>query len=308
MSFEEQERALFDLLFDKTLRDRFCSEPMAAFSEYELNDEELRDFAEIRPDALELDAKMRRSFLLTHICRAYPISFAIVSSLGNGRELLTGLVDSQTMRCNSIERPTVFGTRLREALLGFNFDTRAEQALIIAILEAELAMAMTSASIKREVIQAKKIHDDSVAVSDNWTKMKIKLAAHVGAAIIPQPYLELKRGFCSVADTDLWNALKQNPVSKSLRNKILKHEMPRLLVVRARLNHKSYCDPQVDHQTVELSDGFASLFQHVNGTTSAEQIMAELKKAGAEDKILKGVQSGFKQLLGKGMLEIVASE
>jgi hypothetical protein len=290
------------------MRDRFCSDSMTALSGYELNDDEVKDFVEIRPDVLELDAKMRRNCLLTHICRAYPISFAVISSLSDGRPLPTGLVDTQTMRCDSIERPIVFGTRLRELLLGFKLDTHSEQAQIVAILEAELAMAMTGASIKREVMQNPKTQDEAIAFPENWTKLNIKLAAHVGAAIIPQSYRELKWDFCSVADTELWSTLKQNPVSKSQRNKKLKNEMPRLLVVRARLIHKSCCNPQVDHQTVELSDGFASLFQHVNGSASVEQILAELKKADAADQILRGVQSGFNQLLDNGMLEIVAED
>ena len=78
MSFEEQERALFDLLFDSGLREEFCENAENALHAYELTEEEKADFAVVRPDALLLDAKMRRNILLTHICRAYPVSFAIV--------------------------------------------------------------------------------------------------------------------------------------------------------------------------------------------------------------------------------------
>lgn len=93
MSFEEQERALFDLLFDNVIRQQFCKDPVAALIDYDLDEAEIADFDEIRPDALVLDAKMRRNLLLTHICRAFPISFAIVSSLNDGRSLLKSLVE-----------------------------------------------------------------------------------------------------------------------------------------------------------------------------------------------------------------------
>ena len=304
MSFEAQERALFDLLFDDDLRDQFCSQSLQALSSYDLNDEELKDFAEIRPDALALDAKMRRNFLLAHLCRAFPVSFAIITSYSSGKSLLQKLVDSRTMRANSIERPGLFATRLREALIDFSFDNNTEQALIIAILEAELAMALTSASLKQEVLDSGRLTAVSRDVPDDWSSKMIKLASHVGAAIIPRPYKELKQDFCPVSDSNLWSELSRNPISKSSRQKILLTEVPRLLVVRARLTHMSLCEPKVDHQTVELSDGFASLFEHVNGNASVDQILAQLKLAGASAQILAGVREGFEQLLRNSMLEI----
>jgi hypothetical protein len=98
MSFEEQERALFDLLFDNDLRDNFCQDSGNALHAYDLTEEERADFATIRPDALLLDAKMRRNILLTHICRAFPVSFAIVSSLDDGKAILKKLIDTNIMR------------------------------------------------------------------------------------------------------------------------------------------------------------------------------------------------------------------
>jgi hypothetical protein len=269
-----------------------------------LNDEELKDFAEIRPDSLALDAKMRRNFLLTHLCRAFPVSFTIITSYSSGKSLLQKLVDSRTMRANSIERPGLFAMRLREALIDFSFDNITEQGLIIAILEAELAMALTSASLKQEVLDSGRPTAVSRDVPDDWSSKMIKLASHVGAAIIPRPYKELKQDFCPVSDSNLWSELSRNPISKSSRQKILLTEVPRLLVVRARLTHMSLCEPKVEHQTVELSDGFVSLFEHVNGNASVDQILVQLKLADASAQIIEGVREGFEQLLVNGMLEL----
>ena len=51
MSFIEQERALFDLLFNAELREAFLSKRCAALSSYALTPQELADFEMIRPDA-----------------------------------------------------------------------------------------------------------------------------------------------------------------------------------------------------------------------------------------------------------------
>jgi len=81
MSFIEQERAMFDLLFDTELRSAFNSNNSNTFSEYDLSAKEISDFDVIRKDALEIDAKMRVSMVLSYLCKQYPLSCSVVSSL-----------------------------------------------------------------------------------------------------------------------------------------------------------------------------------------------------------------------------------
>ena len=303
MSFQEQERALFDLLFDHKLREHFCNEQEQALRAYDLSVEELTDFAAIRPDALDTDAKMRRGFLLTHICRAFPLSFSLVCSLDGGRDILKGLVDSQTVRANSLERPNLYGTRLRDALLKFRFERANEQTMLIAILEVELSMTLIASSLKKQVLESGHAPPDRAGVGVDWFDKPIKLAAHVAAAIIPQPYADMKRLFCPVADTELWSHLGQNTLSRSERRAVMENENRQLFFARARVSQFSRCDPTVDFQTMELSDGFAPLFQHVDGRNSSEAILTQLGQAGADEKILTGVKEGFFKLLQNGMLE-----
>jgi len=303
MSFEEQERALFDLLFDRTLRENFCKDSIAALSQYMLNEDERNDFVEIRPDALELDASIRTDLLLSHFCRVFPISFSIVSSFNGGLNVLRGLVDTQTMRTSPVERSTIFGGRLREYLSTFSYDASDEQVKVSAILEAELGMAWTSATLKREVLDNGMPSIKLSQLDQDWSSNTIKLAPYVCAAIIPGPYRELKNSFCSSSDCDLWRSLSKRPLSASRRRKILENNDPRLLVARAHVSHVSRCEPAVEQKTVEISEGFASLFQHVNGTSSVKQILAQLKQIGAHEQMLQGVKSAFQQLLESGMLE-----
>ena len=55
-------------------------------------------------------------------------------------------------------------------------------------------------------------------------------------------------------------------------------------------------------QTSSLSEGFASLFEYVNGTMSVEQILQQLKQMGAPESLLQGIKSGFRQLSVAGMI------
>lgn len=305
MSFKEQERALFDLLFDKKLREDFCIDQGSALSAYELNESELLDFAEIRPEALKFDAKLRADLLLSQICQIFPITFSVVSSLENGLEILKQLINTQTMRTAPTERATLMGKILREQLTEFTYDTPAEKPLIIAILEAELGMAWTAATLKRFVLEGGTTEENNSSVPENWMNRPIKLASYVSASVLPQPYTSLKSQICSHPTGKLWNHISRNPVSKSLRQKIFQKEDPMLLVARAMVSHPSRCAPTVEHKTVELIEGFAHLFQHVNGSMSVEQILAELKQAGAPEQIIQSVQNGFFQLLENEMLETI---
>jgi hypothetical protein len=77
---------------------------------------------------------------------------------------------------------------------------------------------------------------------------------------------------------------------------------PRVLVARAVVTQDSRCEPMADHRTVELSEGFASLLGHVDGTLSVAAMLQQLRQAGADEGLLGSVQEGFRQLGQQGML------
>ena len=306
MSFAEQERALFDLLFDSELRSRFTREGVGALASYDLQEDEQADFVTIRPDALELDAKMRRDFLLAHLCRAFPLSFAMTSSLQSGMTGLKALVDTETMRASPVARASVYGKRLRDYLSGSEEIKQDEKPLVISIVEAELGMAWTAAALKDEVIAGSSPASEDEAVPDDWAIQPMRLADFVSASIIPQSYGALKKLLCQGPDTELWNSLKQVPLSRNQRRTALSSEAPRLLVMRAVTSHVSSCEPVIEHKTVELSDGFAPLLQHINGQTSVENLLQQFRQAGASEQMAEGVRQGFRQLVDNGMLQVAA--
>ncbi len=305
MSFQEQERALFDLLFDRTLRKNFCENPGAAFSNYALEAHELDDFRTIRSDAIELDASMRTYLILTQICREFPLTFSLISSLEGGKNLLQELINLHTMRRHPRERAAAYGSQLRERLLACQFDSGTEQVTMTAILEAELGMVWTATTLKQKILEGEgSAANISPEESNNSLDRPVKLAAYVSATMVPQSYVQLKAALCPGADTALWAHISKQPLSASLRKKTLAQEDPRLFVTRAHVSKFSRCEPTVDHQTAELAEGFAPLFQHVNGSMSIARISNHLQQAGAPEEILRSVRAGFQQLLTNGMLEL----
>ena len=303
MSFEQQERILFDLLFDQNLRNKFCADQASTLKQYDLDDHELEDFKSIRPEALKLDAAMRADLILSHICNSFPISFSITSSFPKGLEVLNQLIDKETMSSKPIERATVFGNRLGQHYPNFDFSSDQERAIAMAILEAELGMSWTSASLKQVVLEGCEI-PQITALNQNWLNQPIKLAAYVSASVLPQSYTLIKKRLCKAEDDCLWRYINKTALSVSVRKKTLQTEDPRLLVARAQVERVSKCEPVIEHITMELSEGFAPLFQHVNGTMSVAQILEQLRQIGAQEQMLQSIQTAFQQLLEAGMLEL----
>lgn len=303
MSFEQQEQVLFDLLFDTHLRDLFCQDQANALKDYDLDEAERNDFKSIRPEALQLDAAMRADLILSHICKSFPVSFSMVSSFPSGLETLTQLIDRETMQARPIERAVVFGNRLAQRFSEFTFSSEHEQAVAMALLEAELGMAWTGSSLKQHLLEQGVAPEENPQLEPDWLSRPVKLAAYVSASVLPQSFTLIKQRLCKVEDDCLWRYLNETPLSASVRKKTLLTDDPRLLVTRAITGRVSRCEPVIEHITMELSEGFAPLFQHVNGSMSVRQILQQLKQIGAEQPMLESIQSAFQQLLESGMLE-----
>ncbi len=306
MSFPEQERALFDLLFDRDVRDRFCEDRYAALANYDLEKDEKADFSVLRVDALEVDANIRVNLVMSQLCRSYPISFSIMSSVNGGIELLKSLVDVTTMRAPYVDRPVIFGKRLGEKLSQPAFHSNAEKQLLSVIFQLELGMAWTASSLKHVVIEnGEQTYSTMSSLPDDWADRPVRLAEYVTAGLVPLSYKKIKRRLCPVSDNELWRFLTRTPTSVATLSSLLSKQDPRLLISRAKIEHMSLCEPTVTYQTTELSEGFAPLFQYINGSVSVNALLGNLKEAGADGNLLNSVKSGFEQLLLNGMLLIL---
>ena len=302
MSFAEQERALFDLLFDTPLREKFIKNPTSALTDYGLSKEELADFSVINPHGLALDAKVRVDLILGQWCRTFPLTFSLLSSLNGGLLLLRSLVDSHTMRRAPIERVVVFAQRLRQALIAKPAVALDELSLIVAILDAELGMATTSESLKKTILKGQYIEPEPILTTDAWSSQPVTLTSYISAALIPLSYAVLKKALCPCLGAELWRYLNKTPLLSADRQRLWQQADTRLLVAKAKVSTLSDSDPTIDHVTIELAEGFASLFEYVNGTMSVEQILQQLTQMGAPESLLQGIKSGFRQLSVAGMI------
>jgi len=120
--------------------------------------------------------------------------------------------------------------------------------------------------------------------------------------LIPLSYAVLKKALCPCLGAELWRYLNKTPLLSADRQRLWQQADARLLVAKAKVSTLSDSDPTIDHVTIELAEGFASLFEYVNGTMSVEQILQQLKQMGAPESLLQGIKSGFRQLFEAGMV------
>lgn len=304
MSLADQERLLFELLFDDAFRARFAAEGAAVLAESGLDAGERADFEALRTDALEIDARMRRSMVLSQLCVTYPLTFAIAVTQSGGLEQLHALVDVRTMRTPAIERAVVFGRRLREALDEADEDDAVGTGLR-TILETELGMAWTAASVRREMLDVGRAPSAPAAFGDDWLDVPVRVTAFVSASILPAPRAALREALCPVPDRELWRWLTQDSArpSEAAVAEVLGRDEARLLVARAEIDRPSRCDPTASHRTVELSEGFASLVGHANGGYSVRSMLDGMQASGADARLLTSIEAGFRELCDAGMLE-----
>ena len=262
MSFAEQERALFDLLFDAPLREKFSKNPRVALQNYALNADELDDFDTINPHALALDARVRVDLILAQWCRSLPLTFSLMSSLVGGLDVVKSLVDSQTMNQAPNDRIVVFATRLRQALIAKPLVDLDELSLIVAVLDAELGMASTSRLLKRSIVTEQFIEQAPTHVDEHCLSQPICLAPYVSAAIIPLSYSLLKKNLCPYLGSELWRYLNKTPLLAVERQRLFKQADTRLLVSRATVSQLSACEPSVDHITAELTEVILNFCNH----------------------------------------------
>lgn len=299
MSFAVQEQLLLALLFDKPLRDRYLADAAGVLANYDLTPEERQDFLVIRTDGLQFDANLRIDLILSQQAKTWPITFALLSSFAGGLTTLNSLVDMDYIRQHPAWRPVHFGQGLRGLLLQQPGVSRQELALVNAVFEAELGMAYTAAALKEEGAAA----TGAGSLPTGWQNDRVSLAPHTTAAVIPLPYARLKQALCPCEGPSLWHHLLVQPVAEEFRRQLLSRPDVRLLLARACRADNSATDPVIEYVTMEMPEGFAPLFQYVNGENSVAAILAEMHKAGAPAVLLDSIEAGFRQLLERGLLQ-----
>ncbi len=305
MSLEEAERALIDVLFDDKKRAAFVQGRAQALESYQLSDEEREDFLALDERGLELDARLRQDLMLARLCRAFPLMFSITSSLPSGLAMLRERVGASYVRSSRAKRTARYGKWVREALRNAAFVTPRERTLSLAIVDVEVALALASAELRERALRGKaKVETPRASLPLAWDDKPLTLAPDVCVAVLPRSYAQLKKDLCPVEGERLWARLSSAPLPASRLSAVLAEESPRLFLARAVLTAVSRCEATVQHTLFEMSEGFFPLLRTLDGTRSANTMIAELERVEHEQppNMLRTVREGLQKLTERGIL------
>lgn len=302
MSLQEQERALFDLLFDRELRARFGTEPNAVLSGYELDRAERADLAGVSHAALNTDAKMRVYMLLAQLCRELPLSFALASGLAGAGDAFRDLVDRELLDVPVALRAAEYGRRLMD-WAGIELQGHGElQAQIIALMGAETAMARSGGALRQLGDTTTAPDSGDLDLPEDWIRLPGSIAAHTCAVIVPLPFDHALERLCPACPDDLWRTLDQQPVALAQVGQVLQAEEPRLLLARHFLQHAERCVPLLSRRRIEVSPGFAPLLRYLDGRNRIADILRQLEHSGATGDVLPAIRAGFEELCRAGII------
>ena len=115
-TLRRQQDFLLQLLFDQELRENFFSDRQSVINEYDLDDEDVALFADLDRFGLEVDARLRRDYVLSALCRPYPLTAAAVGCTRPGRAALCQFLASPKLRADLQTRTAAFGDHLQRLL------------------------------------------------------------------------------------------------------------------------------------------------------------------------------------------------
>jgi len=285
---------LIQLLFDAELRGRLPDEAAAVAEELALPLALLEGLDE---KGLALDADGRRRYLMSALCRSFPLSSALLGAGVGGPERLAAFLTSSELFGSPSERTAAFGRHLfRLASFHPDTDTRVQQA-VLSVLEYERALAENAAAVRAAVGQGIAVPPPTAPDRASRRRGRLQLPPFTIITELPQPMAALQAAMEGLSSADAWLRIDRGAVDGARLGAVLRSaESPVTVVARAHVTGRLVerggsggVAPLVDvaQRTVELRGRKGRWLQGLAGERLADLAPAQkrlaegLLKAGA---------------------------
>ena len=109
-------RYLLALLFDPSEREAFAADREGAMAAYGLSASQAASFKGVSLPGLQADAQGRERYLMSAMCRVYPLSTGAIGSTATGPEALVAFLASPSLLAGAAARNLAFGAHLERLL------------------------------------------------------------------------------------------------------------------------------------------------------------------------------------------------
>jgi uncharacterized protein (UPF0276 family) len=274
---------LLRLLLDPAARAAFIAEPTAALQALGATAKAQADLAQIDVQGLILDADLRARYLMSALCRPYPLSAAALALRCGPAALMAGLADPAL---RTERRPLRFGEALMALLQGppadpadqdpaTSLDQPCVLELIAAILSleagtAEGAHALREAHLHRPPAPEPPPHPGQVP-----DRARPTLPPNLRAFVLPQPPGLVKAALDGVSAADAWGAIQARQHSAARLVSVARAAQNPVTVLIRAVPGRWLPAPvpglpplfEVSHRTAELRGNQARFFSQLDGQT-----------------------------------------
>lgn len=211
MSAAAGHRYLMRLLFDEDLRERFLAERAATLDEAAssgLDSASVAYFSRLDGAGLEIDAAARRRYLMSALCRAYPLTAAAIGAAPGGARRLSAFLASIPDRDPS-GRSAAFGDHLAR-LLDLDAWGAPPPAIHLcqAMLSLERAMVDNAAACREAIAAGRDVASARPPASTALKQKVLVLPPFSAIATLPAPTHLITAALDGVGPGDAWQRIE----------------------------------------------------------------------------------------------------
>jgi len=294
---DRQYALLLRLLFDADAREQLQGDPEGLLSEVGLSGDDAAPFRDVDAAGLAIDAELRRRYLMSAMCRAYPQTAGAIGAAPGGGERLAAFLASPAMMGSLAERSQAFGDHLAR-LLTLN-DTAVDR-FMGAFLAFERGLVDTAARVRAAVEAGEPAPAPERYAPDRVARGYPTLSSFITIVQLPCSPAVLEVALEHAGPEDVWRRIASGSLDIN-RVKSVARAAPAPVTIAARGFARGHASARagggaalidVSHVTVELAGLQAARLAEFDGSRGT----AELPPA---DRALaeKLLNAGILQLL-----------
>ena len=205
MNSAHQHRFLLRLLFDEELRERFAVDPLRAAADAGLAPEDAAVFAEVDLFGLGLDAGGRRQYLMSALCRPFPLTAGALGAATRAAEALSAFLAGPALYAPLGLRTALFGDHLSRLLDLNAMDAPTEAvALLRHVLSLERGLVDNAARLRAAVTRGEPPPLPRRVSGDALLRGHLALPPYAVAAVLPTPTDVLRAALDGIGPGDAW--------------------------------------------------------------------------------------------------------
>lgn len=209
-------RYLLALLFDPSERESFAADRDAAMASWGLSPAQALAFRAIDLDGLQADAEGRARYLMSAVCRAYPLSAGAIGSSTDGAEALAAFLASPALLAGAAARNAAFGEHLARLL---SLDAAGLGAAVTAFLrpflDLERGLVDNAARVRQAAAQGQAPPPPRAGTPAERRRRPLRLPPALLAVQLPTSPEVLRAALLGLRAEDAWQRIRGRDLSVS---------------------------------------------------------------------------------------------